>query len=96
MKLRAYHTHTNDFGEPLGGVVIDIDTDGDVPPLPSQQRTAWRLLRKAFFDTCEGDAYPYHDGRRTHSVTTIAEFAAVTRRERALWGVVWREDPKVV
>lgn len=98
MILRTVHTHTDNLGAPLGHVLIDIDTTGEVRDTHAQQhqRSMWRAIREAFFETPEGVPYLYFDGRRTHQVMTIAELAAVTRRERMGWGVVWREDPKAV
>ncbi len=110
MNITRFHAHTDGFGQPIGGVLIQIDTDGDVSETHARQhhRSLWWQIREAAEDVFHGPDRHGDDGEilprtyaiassgKVHHVTTVAELAAVTRRERALWGVAWREDPKAV
>lgn len=98
MIRKERHYHRDGHGVATDWIDLDIDTTGDVRETHAQrhQQSSWRTIREAFFETPEGVPYAYHDGRRTHHVSTITQLAAVTRRERMLWGVEWREDAKVV
>ena len=50
------------------------------------------LLDGATLYTSTPGVYTIASGGRVHRVTTVDQLAAVTRRERARWGVVWPED----
>lgn len=67
-----------------------------------EQSAAWGEVREAALRTLLDGAtaytgtagvYTIASGGRVHRVTTVDQLAAVTRRERARWGVVWPEDP---
>lgn len=61
------------------------------------QRSSWRSVREAAEDAfAMRQTYTIATGGKVHQVATVAELAAVTRQERMLWGVEWREDAKVV
>lgn len=90
MILRTLHLHPDGTR-----TEIDLDTTGEVRDTHAQrhQRQCWQLIREACGDAIAvGAAYEYFDGRRKHTVRTMTALAAVTRRERTLWGVEWRED----
>ena len=66
-----------------------------------EQSAAWGEVREAALRTLLDGAtlytatpgvYTIASGGRVHRVTTVDQLAAVTRRERARWGVVWPED----
>ena len=66
-----------------------------------EQAAAWGEVREAALRTLLDGAtlytstpgvYTIASGGRVHRVTTVDQLAAVTRRERARWGVVWPED----
>ena len=67
-----------------------------------EQSAAWGEVREAALRTLLDGAtlytatpgvYTIASGGRVHRVTTVDQLAAVTRRERARWGVAWPEDP---
>ena len=65
-----------------------------------EQLAAWREIRDAASDAFAGyvdhsdadRAYRIAVGGVVLTVRSIAELAAVTRRERHRWGVLWPED----
>ena len=62
--------------------------------LDAGQLSAWAEVREYAADALriEG-AYTIAVGAQVHVVATLAELAALTRRERARYGVEWPEDP---
>lgn len=69
-----------------------------------EQSAAWGKVRDACLDALSprpiGPAVTDRQGTytvatmgRVRVVTTLDQLAAVTRRERARWGVEWPEDP---
>lgn len=76
-------------------VHVQIDTTGAPNPahVAYHQSAAWGSIRDEAAESIRhGERYAYHDGRRVHLCQSLAELARVTRRERAQWGVEWRED----
>jgi hypothetical protein len=58
------------------------------------QAAQWGEVREAAADAiATGARYTIAVGAQVHSVATLAELAAVTRRERKMHGVEWQEDP---
>ena len=87
-----------DYHHPLADgsyVRVQIDTTEAPNPLhvAHHQAALWGTIRDEAAESFRrGESYAYHDGRRVHLCRTVADLAAVTRRERASWGVEWRED----
>lgn len=58
------------------------------------QAAQWGEVYEAAADAlATGARYTIAVGTQVHHVATLAELAAVTRRERRMHGVEWQEDP---
>lgn len=76
-------------------VRVQIDTDSEPSPthVLHEQAARWGAIRDEAAESFRhGRGYLYHDGRRVHDCRSLRDLAAVTRRERASWGIDWRED----
>jgi hypothetical protein len=93
MKVSRRHFHQGASGE---YVEIDIDTDGEPHDghVRHHQRALWHAIREEAHATLDAGLVALYASApgRVHRCETMDAFAAVTRRERAAAGVVWRED----
>ena len=76
-------------------VRVQIDTDHE--PVAShvayQQSALWGAIRDEAAESFRrGVGYLYHDGCKVHDCRSVRDLAAATKRERASWGIDWRED----